>query len=498
MKDLIELSNIVTQRKVRSVHIFSASEDGQPITKIQQFYELILKGEFDSDEQAAHYFYGKNKSHSSYQKLRGTLKARLINSLFLIDLKQASYGNRRRAYYESYREWAAAKILFGKQARVAAVSQCRKLAKIARQYEFTELLVDILHTLRLYFGTIEGDPKKYQQYNAEFKKVKKKWHLETEVEELYIDLSIDFVNSRATRHEVQEKAKEYFNTVKPIMAEDESYQIHLCGRLIEVSQFTSVNDYANTIEVCERAIAFFAAKNYEASIPLQIFHYQKLICHLQLQQIEEAFREAEISETFLEDGTFNWFKLQEVRLQLFLFTKDYHAAANLVGKILVHESFINLPGNIGETWKIAEAYLFFIQEVGHLPANTIDGFRSARFINEIEVFSKDKRGMNVHLIILEILLNTVDDNRDRLIDRAEALNKYRTRYLREEGLERSNLFVKMLLQLPKKAFARTAVEAKTEKSFKALQAMPIELVNQAHEIEIVPYEYLWEMTLETL
>ena len=468
------------------------------MSKIQQFYELLVHGTFEDDDAAAQHFYGKNKSYSSYQKLRGTLKARLINALFLIDLKQASYGNRQRAYYESYREWAATKILFGKQARTAAISQCRKLVKIARQYEFTELLVDVLHTLRLYFGTIEGDQKKYQQYNAEFKAVQKQWHLETEVEELYIDLSIDFVNTKATRHDVQQKARQYFAQVKPIMAEHDSYQIHLCGRLIEVSQFTSVNDYASTIDVCERAIAFFSAKNYEANIPLQIFHYQKLICHLQLQQIEEAFAEAKASEAFLEEGTFNWFKLQEVRLQLYLFTKKYAAAAELVARILEHDSFANLPENIGETWKITEAYLFFIQQVGHLPAETIDGFRTARFINEIEVFSKDKRGMNVHLIILEILLNTVDGKHGRIIDRTEALNKYRTRYLREEGLERSNLFVKMLLQIPKSAFDLEEVKDKTGEDYQSLQALPIELANQAHEIEIVPYEYLWEMILETL
>lgn len=498
MQDLLELSHIVTKRKLRSVELFSTSEDGEPKSKIQQFYELLVSGEFDNDDQVAQYFYGKGKSNSSYQKLRGTLKSRLINALFLIDLKQASYGNRQRAYYESYREWAATKILFGKQARTAAISQCRKLVKIARQYEFTELLVDILHTLRLYYGTIEGDHKKYQQYNQAFKEAQKQWHLETEVEEEYLELSIGFVNAKATRHEVREQAERAFKTVAPIMENHTAYQIHLCGRLIEVSQFTSVNDYADALDVCERAIAFFAAKDYEASIPLQIFHYQKLICHLQLYQIDEAFAASDICETFLEEGTFNWFKLHEVRLQLYMVTKAYAKAARLVSDVLGHESFANLPDNISETWKISEAYLYFIQQAGHLPVDTVSDFRTARFLNDIEVFTKDKRGMNIHLIVLEVLLYLVEKNYDRLIDRVEAIDKYRTRYLKEDGLERTNHFLRMLLQLPKNAFEREKVVEKASADYAALQDIPIALANQAHEIEIVPYEYLWEMVLETL
>src|SRR5690606_25061490 len=136
----------------------------------------------------------------------------------------------------------AAKILFGKNARTAAAGLGRQLLKIARKYEFTELMVDICHTLRLYYGTIEGDYKKYQQYNEEFKLHEQLWLAENRAEEFYIDLSIGFINSKAAKAEFKNKASEYYGQIKEYLEQYDSYQLHLCGRLIEASIYTSVND----------------------------------------------------------------------------------------------------------------------------------------------------------------------------------------------------------------------------------------------------------------
>ena len=160
MKDLLELVNIVTRTKLRSVELIGDSAFNA--SKLQEFYDLISEKHFSDDDEASSHFYDGDKNSRSYQKLRKTLKDRLINSLFVIDLKQSSYTDRQKAYYACYKEWAAVKILLGKNARTTAVGLALKILKIARKYEYTELMVDICHTLRLYYGTIMGDHKKFQ------------------------------------------------------------------------------------------------------------------------------------------------------------------------------------------------------------------------------------------------------------------------------------------------------------------------------------------------
>lgn len=500
MKDLLELVQVVTPAKLSNIQW---GPFGPKSSKLQTFYDLVAEGKFKEDEDAAMHLYAKDKQDPAYQKLRKTLKDRLTSFIFLIDLDSPAYTDRQKAYYECYREWAAAKILYGKSARIAATSLSRKILKIARKYEFTELKLDICHNLRLYYGTIEGDLKMFQQYNDEFKELSKLWLEETLAEELYILLIISFINSKSTKKDYQEMAQNFHKQLQPSLAKYDSHQLHFYGRLIEVAIYTSVNDYQNTLKICDEAIAFFERKEFSASTALNIFHYEKLICYLQLRQFEEAIVTADLCMVHLEEGAFNWFKLYELYFLVHMHRGAYSSAVEKLKEAMEHPSFTKVPENIQETWKIFEAYTYFLEMIGALAHNDQEGhqhkgFRLTRFLNEMRVFSKDKQGMNVPILILEILMAVGKKQYSELIDRLEAIDKYRRRYLNSPDMERTNLFLKMLLQLPKSGFQKDLILHKTQGYFKSLEEIPIELANQAHEIEILPYETLWQIVLDQL
>lgn len=500
MKDLLELVQLVSPAKLNTVHI---GLFGAKTSKLQTFYDLVVEGKFKEDEDAALHFYTKDKLDPAYQKLRKTLKDRLTSFLFLIDLDAPTYTDRQKAYYECYREWAAAKILYGKNARTAANSLSRKILRIARKYEFTELRLDICHSLRLYYGTIEGDVKMFQQYNEEFKEMTQLWLEESLAEELYILLIISFINSKSTKKDYQEMAKGYHQQLKPALEKFDSHQLHFYGRLIEVAIYTSVNDYVQTLKVCEETIAFFEHKDFTANTALNIFHYEKLICYLQLRRFKEATSTAELCLAHLEEGTFNWFKLYELYFLVHMHSGCYACAVDKLKRIMEHPVFVKLPENIQETWKIFDAYTYFLEMIGLLAHGDQEGhqhkgFRMTKFLNEMQVFSKDKQGMNIPILVLEILMAVAKKQYSELIDRLEAIDKYRRRYLNGADTERTNLFLKMLLQLPKSGFQKEVIIHKTQHYISELEAIPIEMANQAHEIEILPYEVLWQIVLDQL
>lgn len=499
MKDLIDLVQIVSKPKIRSAELLGIGRDES--SKLQEFYDLIAQGEVFEEDEASQTLYNADKQAPVYQKLRKNLRDRLVNYLFIIDQSHASYTDRQRAYYECCKDWAATKILFVKNATAAATSLARKVLKYARKYEFTELLVDINHQLRLYYGTIEGDYARYQQYNQDYKAFEKLWKVESLAQELYIELSIGSVNSKSAQSDVQISAQHYFDQIKDSLNQHDSYLLHLCGRLIESSIYSSVNDYENLLGVCERAITFFEKKDYTAAVPLQIFYYQQVICHLQLRNFLAAREALKHCLKFINEGDFNWFKAYETYFMLHMHTEEYVEAYRIFDLVTKHSKFKDLPGNIRETWKISEAYLVLLSEMGKVssPLSALEkNFRLARFFNEIQVFSKDKSGMNIPVLILDVLFNLIQGNFDALIDREEAIDKYRKRYLKEDELVRSNIFLKMLLQFPRCAFDKAKIIAKSTKDAHTLQLTPIEMANQTFEIEIVPYEKLWEYMLELL
>ena len=83
--------------------------------------------------------------------------------VFMLDASAPSYNERKKAYYESYKDWAAAKILLGKNATFSGIRLSHKILRQAKKYEFTELILDISRTLRIHYGSKEGDVKKYEQ-----------------------------------------------------------------------------------------------------------------------------------------------------------------------------------------------------------------------------------------------------------------------------------------------------------------------------------------------
>ncbi len=500
MQALKELAYIVTKNKLRSVDLIAESAENK--TKISEFYEGILAGKFSTDDDAARFFYESDKNYSGYQKLKSNLKSRLINTIFFIDPKDSSHSERQRAYYACYKEWAAAKILIGKGARLAGVNLCHKILKLAKKYEITELVLDISRTLRLHYGARVGDFKKFEQFNRIFKEYEVIWHAENRAEELYTELVIKYVNNKSTKENLHEKAKQYYQQLEEDLNLYDSYRLYLCGSLIKIIIHSSINAYEETIKVCKESIDLFQSKKYQPTTPLQIYYYQLLVCYTQLKKYNEGKQIAQKCINLLDDGSYNWFKYHEYFFILSMHTKQYQNAYQVYIDTIVHPRFQFLPEGVREMWRIFEAYVHYLIELGKVfPKNddkVFNKFKLGRFLNETPIFSKDKRGMNIPILVIHILFMIQQQKYDRAIDKIEAIEKYCSRHLRNNDLFRSNCFIKMLMKIPMCSFHKAGVIRKASNYQKRLQSVPLDIANQAHEIEIIPYEDLWEMALLTL
>ena len=152
--------------------------------------------------------------------------------------------------------------------------------------------------------------------------------MENEAEDNYTHLVSYFVNSKSSKTSISDKAREYFESVQQYMERSESFRLHLCGRMIQVMIHSSKNDYAATARVCEEAIAFFKGKTFESNLPLQAFYYQLIVCYIQLKEFEKGEVIIQQYQTVFEEGSFNWYKLQE----LFFLLAGYFTPPALAAK----------------------------------------------------------------------------------------------------------------------------------------------------------------------
>lgn len=500
MNDLVELVNLLNKTKLR----IPGAWDNilEPGSRMERLFQLIAqKGEL-SDEELRQQLYGPDEDGGSVPSLRNKLKDRLMDAVYLLDFKDSNFSTRQKAFFDCYKKWGAAMILLIRGAKNIGIDQLEKLLRNAIRFDFTELTLDILRLLRLQYSTVEGDFKRYEAIRNQFKYYEKVWVWENMAEDYYTDLMIRYTNSKSTQVELVNKAKEYYAELEPLMQACASFKLHLFGRMINVLVYSTVNDYANTARVCEDAVAFFNQKEYDSGLPLQVFYYNLIVSYLQLREFDKGQSIVERTIGLFEDGSFNWFKIQELFFLLAMHTGHYDEAYRIFQRVTSHGRFDAQMPQIIEMWKIFQGYLYYLIKIGKVSKEVLDvsagKFRIGKLMNELSLFIRDKRGMNISILVVQILFSLSEKDYGDTSDRIDAIEKYCSRYLKENDTYRSNCFIRMLLQLPQANFHREAVRRKTEKLLGMLHAVPLEAANQAHEIEIIPYESLWEMTVESL
>lgn len=500
MNSLYELTRLITRNKLKKVILLGQS--GNEDTLIDTLYDYILNNPGKSEKEIAEHIYGDSNSLKQFRKLKSKLKYRLIDHIFIIDDKKPTQDTIESASTHCWREWAAVKILLHKECNLCAIDLAEKLLGQAITYELVDLVLAISRTLRAYYTTYIGDTSKFHYYNNLYREYERYYQLEVQAEEYRQLLIIQLVNSKSNKEEVGQLASEYYRQLEPHLSSCSLFAFQRYARFIQLIAHMNRFDYEGSIRICEDAITFIEQKPFVSRAYIAMFLYQQIACFIQLQQYDRG-REAILRGEQMEKvGSYNWFKLRELHLLLGFHSANYQNAYEIYTDTIKHAKFSAQPPIVAETWKIYEAYLYYLFYLKLIiPAEddvVFSKFRQAKFMNEVPIFSKDKRGMNIPILILQIIFNIAQKKYARAIDRIEAIEKYCARYVRRNEHYRSNNFIRMLLLIPQHNFHQAAVTRHCQRYLNNIRKVPIEMAAQSHEIEIIPYETLWKLTLSTL
>ena len=125
-------------------------------------------------------------------------------------------------------------------------------------------------------------------------------------------------------------------------------------------------------------------------------------------------------------------------------------------------------------------------------------FKLGRFLNTTPVFSKDKRGINVSILLLHIGFLLQRKDFSAIIDKIDSLNQYAYRYLRKDDSFRSNCLIKMVVQMAKADFNPVRTERYTAELREDLQKVQLQGSGENIEIEIIPFDVLWSIMIKSL
>ncbi|HMN89554.1 MAG TPA: hypothetical protein PKD70_08265 [Saprospiraceae bacterium] len=501
MEELKSLIEIVSLHKVKQISIVGSKhyQNAAP----QQLYEKILSGAIDSEEDIIKTFYGDSDNAPAYAvRLKNKLKERLIDTLFFIDTNQKSFSDYNKAYFNCYKDLNAIKILLGRSARRAAIPMAEKALRKAQEYEITDAVVMLATELRYHYGTIEGDIKKFEFYNNVLNKYMELMQIENQADEYYSRIRMHFAKAKGSKPELLRDSDKYLHHMQDILSKYDSYKLNFLYFLIYATHHELSYEYDKLLEISEKALDYFQKKQHIiSSVNIFSFKLRAFVSHLKLGHYTKAWGLGAECLQLAEVRPNNWLLTMEYLVILSFHTQTLQRAYNYYRQVLDYPDYNKQGSNIQERWRIYEAYIAYLIAIGKIaPDDSLSAgsFRVQKFINEVPIYQKDKQGANISIIVIQILLLLQQQKYNAIIDRVEALRSYTHRYLRRDDTFRSNCFIRMLIEMANCSFHKKAVLRKTDRYLAQLKELPLQQARQSAELEIIPYEVLWDFVLSHL
>lgn len=502
MDPVYSLAGLIKRQKIYQAELVDELE--KDANKMSLLYNNILEGNIRNDNDAYKILYKGKQKKESLKRLKNRLYHRLINSVFFLDVSGSKYSDVFEAAQTCYKYYAAVKLLLGNRQRNVAIDLAKKTFSQSQKYEFTDLNYLLSATLRNYYLLYEHNPSKFKKYNNLKQYYLEALEAEDLIEELQGMAAMKLSNSSSGLPE-----EELFEFEKKIPAIEElqkkihTSKFNLLSTLFLVSISLEKKDYAEIIKVVENGFK----KYHEIGIPSTptefLFNSRIALASFLLKNYEKSEMLYNANNNILTKGEQNWFSNYNQLFSLMIIQGRYNDAYEIICKIINHKNFETTHPVLVQLWKIKEAYIHFLVENKKIDPSLssekdLRKFRLNRFLNDVPTYSKDKRGVNISILIIQMILLVQNKNYDQVIDRLDALNMYCHRYLRNDNSFRSNCFIKMLMKLPDADYHPIRWARYVKKLRERLDEHPFELSYHNLDLEVIPFETLYELVIEML
>ena len=500
MKNLIEISKIVTKKKVRKIEIFDHASLENTNSKFSEFYESLAADKFKNDRDAAKFLYDCSPSHDKYRQLKSRFRKRLLNTLFFIDVNLPSASNYDRAYFSSNKDWTLVKILLSNGADKTAEDLTKSILTTALKFKFADVIVNCCRILRR-FAAEDGREKDFEEYDQHIKQFSNVLEAEIRSEELFQRVLLKYRKPVTEIEGLDEQLVTYCDALVGLSEIYDSPVISYNMYLVWTFRYEMQQDYEAMLAVCERGEQYIEANpNYLQEDKLATFHLKKMTAYLHLQDFKNGRITVEKSlETFRKGSTL-WFLFMEYYLLLAFHTGNFINALAIYHRAVNHSKFRKLKIKTREKWKVFEVYLnYFIEtetdQIEVLRAQSKRAFKVSRFLNDPILYPKEQRPFTIHLVIAQFLFLLEKKAYPLANERVERLRSYATKQLHKVDQHRTIMFIRMLQQLAKADYQPGEI-SKPEKYYDRLVEQPFFYRGLLHELEIMPFEKLWNHILK--
>lgn len=495
VKELNDLAHFIKTSVWRDEALLAAFSGAEP--ELLELYHILWHKNLGTDEAAAK---AAGWSLSAYKIRARRLRKCLRDMAVLFDDEKARANAMVKNQVEGILDTAIMNLLHARGYRHAPPAIAKRLLRRGIDYDAPVFAAEALGVLKETAKDMPGGEKQFAAYNRLYWEYRAHADAEARAADCFQWADLPGLRKRSDRRQFLEHTRQRLEALAPFKGKTPSYLFHLHYFTVRIHFLLESGDYEGALRCCDEAIAWFVGRRYPAAGRLAMFHYKKVPAYILLERFEAGEAAALAGLDYAPDGSDEFFQAYEMYFCLAMYAGEYEQALDIFQTVSLHKRFSQLQGPLHEIWQILGAYLFLACRFGNLPLpeKSLPVFKSQRFANEMQVFNRDKDGMNVAILVAHLLLQLLEGKTDQLLERIEALDKYRERYLGYPEAERAGLFVKVLTLLPKVNFSSVTFQKKAAPLLRKMSALPRRMTNPAREPEIIPFENLAEMIAKWL
>ena len=495
MKKLQELIEIVNPVKLKGVQVLGRSD-----SLVDKLYHLIRLGEVTNDDDALRLLYGSSDSKKALYQIKEKLYEKLFDSIFIIDLAESNHTAGVLAYSQNFKITAVFEWLSRRGSQNNIIPLGKKILKSAIKYNHCDIIVRVAKILARKHVIIDGDENMLDYYHELYERYQKVEALQAKAQYYWYKISVKFNKKRIVGdNELGVKAASYADEIESRLIPNHTCYTFTYLILLRIRRYEIEQDYESVVNLVNENLPKLETYPDAHSGIYNGLINKKLSALITLRKYQEANETAQENLKYVREGQKVWFTLMNSIIILNFYENNYKEAFEVYLKSVNHSGFKFLTDSRKEVYKVYRAYLQFFININLLDypddMKKPKPFRYAKFNNEVHIFTKDKKGINISFIVAQFLLLFTEGNYKLANEKIASIKSYTRKHLKDDETFRPNCFLKMLVKLVECDFHKAATLRKTKTLHEKLKNHTPKAKRLRSDVEVVPYEDLWEIIL---
>jgi hypothetical protein len=177
---------------------------------------------------------------------------------------------------------------------------------------------------------------------------------------------------------------------------------------------------------------------------------------------------------------------------------NFDEAKRIYIEVTHHSRFASEPAHERERWAIFSLYLDYLLIGSRQRRYLLTQKKYRKVIKAFPSYSKDKRGMNVCILLLNILLLLEKNKQDMIVEQLEALSTYRFTHLHGKNSRESAILFQLIKLMVRYDFDYNIIFEKAKRLEEKLRLTKPSLGELKECVQILPPEWMWARMKEAM